>query len=161
MTTSETKAALISSWICSLNHGHQQASATKLFWSLYLSFQIFKGPREECLIGPALGIVLSLDNSANLNCWELILNGGEGNGNPLQSSCLENPWTEGPGGLQSKGSLRVWHNWATSLSLFTFMHWRRKWQPTLVFLPGESQGWWSLVGCRLWGRTELDTTKAT
>ena len=31
-------------------------------------------------------------------------------------------------------------NWATSLSLFTFMHWRRKWQPTPVFLPGESQG---------------------
>ena len=41
------------------------------------------------------------------------------------------------------------------------MHWRRKWQPTPVFLPGESQGWRSLVGCRLWGRTELDTTEAT
>ena len=51
------------------------------------------------------------------------------------------PWTEEPGGLQSMGSLRVRHNWATSLSLFTFMHWRRKWQPTPVFLPGESQGW--------------------
>ena len=38
---------------------------------------------------------------------------------------------------------------------------RRKWQPTLVFLPGESQGWRSLMGCRLWGRTELDTTEAT
>ena len=47
------------------------------------------------------------------------------------------------------------------LSLFTFMHWRRKWQPTPVFLPGESQGWGSLVGCRLWGHTELDTTEAT
>ena len=40
------------------------------------------------------------------------------------------PWTEEPGGLQSVGSLRVGHDWATSLSLFTFMHWRRKWQPT-------------------------------
>ena len=40
----------------------------------------------------------------------------------------------------------------TSLSLFTFLHWRRKWQPTPVFLPGESQGRGSLVGCRLWGR---------
>ena len=39
--------------------------------------------------------------------------------------------------------------------------WRRKWQPTPVFLPGESQGWQSLVGCRLWGRTELDTTEVT
>src|SRR5574340_538021 len=66
-----------------------------------------------------------------------------------------------PGRLQSMGSLRVRHDLATSLSLFTFMHWRRKWQPTPVFLPGESQGWGSLVGCRLWGRTESDTTEAT
>ena len=41
------------------------------------------------------------------------------------------------------------------------MHWRRKWQPTPVFLPGESQERGSLVGCHLWGRTELDTTEAT
>ena len=71
------------------------------------------------------------------------------------------PWTEEPGGLQSMGSLRVGHDWATSLSRFTFMHWRRKWQPTPVFLPGESQGWGSLVGCRLWGCTESDTTEVT
>ena len=71
------------------------------------------------------------------------------------------PWTEEPGGLQSMGSRRVEHDWVTSLSLFTFMHWRRKWQPTPVFLPGESQGWQSLVGCRLWGQTESDTTEAT
>ena len=71
------------------------------------------------------------------------------------------PWTEEPGRLQSMGLLRVWHDWATSLSLSTFMHWRRKWQPTPVFLPGEYQGQGSLVGCRLWGRTESDTTKAT
>ena len=57
------------------------------------------------------------------------------------------PWTEEPGRLQFMGSLRVGHNWATSPSLFTFMHWRRKWQPTPVFLPGESQGQGSLVGC--------------
>ena len=50
------------------------------------------------------------------------------------------PWTEEPGRLQSMGSLRVGHDLATSLSLFTFMHWRRKWQPTPVFLPGKSQG---------------------
>ena len=70
-------------------------------------------------------------------------------------------WTEEPGRLQSMGSLRVGHDWVTSLSLFTFMQWRRKWQPTPVFLPGESQGRGSLVGCHLWGRTELDTTKVT
>ena len=50
------------------------------------------------------------------------------------------PWMAEPGRLQSMGSLRVRHDWATSLSLFTFTHWRRKWQPTPVFLPGESQG---------------------
>ena len=70
------------------------------------------------------------------------------------------PWMEEPGGLQSMGLLRVGHDWATSLSLFTFMHWRRKWQPTPVLLPGESQGWRSLVGCHLWGRTESDMTLA-
>ena len=63
------------------------------------------------------------------------------------------PWTEDPGRLQSMGSLRVRHDWATSLSLSTFMHWRRKWQPTPVFLPGESQGQGSLMGCCLWGCT--------
>ena len=71
------------------------------------------------------------------------------------------PWTEEPGGLPSRGSHRVGHDWATSLSLFTFMHWRRKWQPAPVFLPGESQGRGSLVGCCLWGCTESDTTEAT
>ena len=71
------------------------------------------------------------------------------------------PWMEEPGGLQSMGSLGVRHDWVTSLSLFTFKHWRRKWQPTPVFLPGESQGRGSLLGCRLWGRTELDTTEVT
>ena len=68
------------------------------------------------------------------------------------------PWTEEPGGLQSMGSLRVGHDWATSFSLSTFMSWRRKWQPTPVFLPWESQGQRSLMGCRLWvaqSRTRL------
>ena len=93
---------------------------------------------------------------------------------PLCNHCLEKamaphsstlawkiPWMEEPGRLQSMRSLRVGHDWATSLSLFTFMHRRRKWQPTPVFLPGESQAWQSLVGCCLWGRTESDTTEVT
>ena len=71
------------------------------------------------------------------------------------------PWTEEPGGLQSTESWRVRHDWVISLLLFTFMHWRRKWQPPPVFLPGESQGRGSLLRCRLWGRTESDTTEAT
>ena len=71
------------------------------------------------------------------------------------------PWTEEPGRLQSMGSRRVRQDWATLLLLFTFLHWRRKWQPTPVFLLGESQGQGSLVGCHLWGRTESDMTEAT
>ena len=73
------------------------------------------------------------------------------------------PWMEESGRLQSMGSRRVRHD----LSDFTFtfhfhtFHWRRKRQPTPVFLPGETQGQRSLVGCCLWGRTELDTTEAT
>ena len=69
------------------------------------------------------------------------------------------PWMEEPGRLQSM--LRVGHDGETSLSLFTFMHWRKKWQPTPVFLPGESQGRGSLVGFHLWGHTESDMTEAT
>ena len=68
------------------------------------------------------------------------------------------PWLEKPGGLQSMGSRRVRHGWATSLSLFTFMHWRRQWQPTPVFLPGESQGrgaWWAAIYGVAQSRTRL------
>ena len=64
-------------------------------------------------------------------------------------------------GCSPWGRKRIRQDWATSLSLFTFMRWRRKWQPTPVILPGESQGRGGLVGCRLWGRTELDTIEAT
>ena len=80
----------------------------------------------------------------------------------LHSSTLawKIPWTEEPGpwGRKESDTTERLH---FHFSLSTFMHWRRKWQPTPVFLPGESQGWGSLVGCRLWGRTESDTTEAT
>ena len=72
---------------------------------------------------------------------------GDGNGTPLQSLAWKIPWTEVPGRLQSMGSRRVGHDWVTSLP----MHWRRKWQPTPVFLTGESKGWRILVGCHQWG----------
>ena len=64
---------------------------------------------------------------------------GEGNGTHSSTLAWTIPRTEEPGRLQSMELLRVGHDWATSLSLFTFRHWRRKWQPTPVFLPGESQ----------------------
>ena len=86
---------------------------------------------------------------------------GEGNGTPLQYSCLENPMDGGAWWAAVHGVAKSRHDWATSLSLFTFMHWTRKWQPTPVFLPGESQGRRSLVGCCLWGCTESDTTEVT
>ena len=98
------------------------------------------------------GIMNNSINSPVINWKEL---------DPNSTLAWKIPWTEEPRRLQSMGLLRVGHDWATSLSLFTFMHWRRKWQPTPVFLPGESQGRGSLVGCRLWGRTESDTTEAT
>ena len=82
---------------------------------------------------------------------------GEGNGTPLQYSCLENPMD---GGAWKAAVHEVAKSW-TRLGDFTFTHWRRKWQPTPVFLPGESQGRGSLVGYRLWGHTESDTTEVT
>ena len=76
------------------------------------------------------------------------------------------PWTEEPGRLQSMGSRKVeftftFHFHALEKEKLTSFHQRRKWQPTPVFLPGESQGWGSLVGCSLCGLTESDTTEAT
>ena len=72
-------------------------------------------------------------------------------------SCLKNPMDKGAWRAPVQGVVRS----QTRLSDFTFTHWRRKWQPTPVFLPGESQGWGSLVGCRLWGCTELGKTEVT
>ena len=69
------------------------------------------------------------------------------------------PWMEKPDRLQSMGSWRVRHGWVTSLSLFTFMHWRRQWHSTPVLLPGKSHGWRSLIGCSPWGREESDRTE--
>ena len=80
---------------------------------------------------------------------------------PHSSTRLENPMDGGAWWAAVHGVARSWTRLRTSLYFFTFMHWRRKWQPTPVFLPGESQGWGSLVGYRLWGRTESDTTEVT
>ena len=86
---------------------------------------------------------------------------GEGNGTPLQYSCLENPMDRGAWWAAVHGVTKS----QTRLSDFTFsfhFHALEKEMAThSVFLPGESQGWGSLVGCHLWGRTESDTTEAT
>ena len=77
----------------------------------------------------------------------------------VQYTCLKNSMDRGAWWAAVYGVTKS----RTRLSdfTFTFMHWRRKWQPTPVFLPGESQGQGSLVGCRLWGLTESDTTEVT
>ena len=67
-----------------------------------------------------------------------------------------------PGYLPNPGIEPRWilHQGSPYNQKLANMHWRRKWQPTLAFLLGESQGWGSLLGSRLQGRTELDTNKA-
>ena len=144
-------------------------------------FPTLQADSLNCPFGPSVyfmlhakglrGILLVLTGSRWRTIWE---NSPEPIFGNIYSSTMEKamaphsstlawkiPWMEEPGRLQSMGLRRVGHDWTTSLSLFTFMHWRRKWQPTPVFLPGESQGRWSLVSCSLWGRTESDTTEAT
>ena len=86
---------------------------------------------------------------------------GEGDGTPLQYSCLENPMDGGAWWAAVHGVAEGQTRRSDFTFTFQFMHWRRKWQPTPVILPRESQGRRSLVGCRLWGRTESDTTEAT
>ena len=116
---------------------------------------------------PGSGFVFNLSQKAKKQfimgfiCTSLMTNSEKAMANHSSTLAWQIPWMEEPGRLQSMGSLRVGHDWATSLWLFTFMHWRRKWQRTPGFLPGESRGRGSLVGCRLWGRTESDTTEAT
>ena len=83
------------------------------------------------------------------------------NGTPLQSSCLENPMDGGAWKAAVYG-VTEGQTWLSDFTFtFHFHALEKEWQPTPVFLPGESQGRGSLVGSRLWGRTESDTTEAT
>ena len=98
--------------------------------------------------------------------WPLPLTPGysslrEGNGTPLQYSCLENPMDGGAWQAAVHGVARSQTLPSDITFTFPFHALRSKWQPTPVFLPGESQGLGSLVGCRLWGHTESDMTEAT
>ena len=97
----------------------------------------------------------------NVNSWKISSGLGEGNGTPLQYSCLENPMDRGAWWAAVHGIAKSRTRLSDSTFTFSFMHWRRKWQPTPVFLPGESQAQGNLVGCRLQGRTESDTTEVT
>ena len=102
----------------------------------YLSFPGGSAGKESACKAGDLDLIPGLGRSP-----------GEGNSYPLQYSGLENPMDCIVHGVAKKWTRLI--------------HWRRKWQPTPVFLPGESKGRGSLVGCRLWGRTESDMTEAT
>ena len=81
---------------------------------------------------------------------------GEGKGTPLQYSCLENPMDRGALWAVVHAVAKSWARLSNVPFTFHFHALEKKWQPTPVFLPGESQGWGSLVGFHLWGRTESD-----
>ena len=142
----QTKAQIFCCWLLKVVFFPHCACFTGKLKNFFLNGHLVKLYHHKLILNIGLLVCLEVEKAMAPHCstlaWEIL-------------------WTEEPGRLQSMGSLRVRHDWAASLSLFTFMHWRRKWQPTPVFLPGESQGRRSLVGCRLWGRTELDTTEAT
>ena len=139
----EEELPRVITWMCLIDIISSEGSQTSEIRHCMNPSVLWSRSKGGCLLG------LSID-------WI-----GEGNVTPLHNFCLENPMDGGAWWAAVHGVTRVGHDWATSLSLFTFMHWRRKWQPTPVFLPGESQGRESLVGCRLWGRTGLDTTEVT
>ena len=139
-------------------------------WSLSFlghKSQIRLWPFREALLLQIYTLIWSLQSHDMCHLWSarnsysspLIIFNGEGNGTPLQYSCLQNPMDGGAWWAAVHGVAKS----RTRLSdfTFTFTHWRRKWQPTPVFLPWESQGWGSLVSCRLWGRTKSDMTEMT
>src|SRR5574341_604893 len=99
--------------------------------------------------------------TVNLIDKRLVFHFGRGNGTPLQYSCLANPMDGGTWWAAVHGVARSRTRLSDFPFTFHFHALEKEWQPTPVFLPGESQGRGSLVGCRLWGCTELDTTEAT
>ena len=102
--------------------------------------------------------------SLSLSCHNLINTNvitGEGNGTPLQYSCLENPMDGGAWWAAVCGVAKSRTRLSDFTSTFHFHVLEKEMATTPVFLPGESQGWGSLMGCHLWGRMESDTTEAT
>ena len=119
---------------CAAIHGVAKSQTRLSYWTELNWTAIF---------GRAFHIFLRWASLITKHDWSNCRNKNSISG-PRYHCCYLRVRTEEPGRLQSMGSLRVGHDWATSLSLFTFMHWRRKWQSTSVFLPGESQGWQGL-----------------
>ena len=120
-----------------------QPSTTLHFWLAFSLWSVMWVLLEVIVfcIYAYLGILPAL----YFYCWDFSISEEKAMAPHSSTLAWKIPWTKEPGRLQSVRSRRVWHDWAASLSLFTFTHWRRKWQPTPVFLPGKSQGWGSLV----------------
>ena len=93
--------------------------------------------------------------------WVLEIQFREGNGNPLQSSCLENPMDGGAWWAAVYGVAKSRTRLSNLTFTFHFHALEKEMATHSSVLAGESQGQQSLVGSRLWGRTELDTTEVT
>ena len=106
----------------------------------------------------AIALNLSRENT---NSMYVHKKNGEGNGTPLQYSCLENPMDRGAWWAAVHGVTKSQTQLSNFIFSFHFHALEKEWQPTLAFLPGESQGQGSLEGCRLWSHTELNTTEGT
>ena len=95
---------------------------------------------------------LELDTTERLHFHFSLSCTGEGNGNPLQCSCLENP-------REGEAWWAAVYGVAQSWTRLKQLSWRRQWHPTPVLLPEKSHGPRSLAGCSPWGREESDTTE--
>ena len=112
-------------------------------------FQIGKGVCQGCILSPCL---------LNLYAEYIMRNAGLDEAQCGIKIAWKIPWTKEPGRLQSMGSLRVGHDRETSLSLFTFMHWRKKWQPTRYSClenPRDGGAWWAAIYGVAQSRTRL------
>ena len=129
-----------------------------IIWKLYLTSwmtaKLFFKVVAPFYVPPTMGILISLYPHQYLILFYLSYPSGYEKAMAPHSSTLawKIPWIEEPGGLQSMGSQRIGYDWATLLSLFAFMQWRRQWHSTPVLSPGKSHGRKSLVGCSPWGR---------
>ena len=94
-------------------------------------------------------------------CWLLAFTAGESNGTPLQYSCLENPMDGGAWTAAVQGITKSWRRLSDFTFTFHFHALEKEMATHSSVLAWRTQGWGSLVGCRLWGRTALDTTEVT
>ena len=141
-------------------HTHPHSGRIEAHWRRLLTGQscLFASRGRQVAAKLTSSKITAQDVWSTLPLEEPSVEIGRGNGTPLQYSCLEDPWTEEPGRLQSMGSLRVGHNWATSLSLFTFMLGEGNGNPlqcSCLESPRDGGAWWVIVYGVTQSRTRL------